>query len=99
MPAVLARRWSHSTPRAFASIRDFSHRCPRRPKQQVYESWSAERQRAKKQKRTRKTFRRSPAKTRTPLTTLKQKHGACLSAANSRLKKPKNCERVSRQQV
>src|SRR5215213_582356 len=56
-------------------------------------------QRVRKRKRTRKRSRRLRVKTHTPLTTLKLKRGECLSAASFRVKRPKSCARVSRQQA
>src|SRR4026209_1795602 len=99
MPVVAALRYWPSIHRVFASTRDFCRRFQPRLKTVDFECSSAARQRVKKRKRTRKRSRRSRAKTHTPLTTLKQKRGGCLSAASFRVKRQKSFARASKQQA
>src|SRR5215212_5891081 len=99
MRVAAAPRSLHSIRRVFVLIRDFCRRSGLRRRMADFECSPAAPLRVKRRKRTRKRFRRSPAKTHTRLTIQKLKRGGCLLAASFPGKRLKSCARASRQQA
>src|ERR1044071_3215830 len=99
MRVVVVRLCSRWTLREFVSIRDSCLQWRLRPRTADFEYSSAARQVRKRQKRTRKTSRRSPVKMHTPFSTLKPKRGEYSSVANFHVKKQRSCKHASKQQA